>query len=104
MLEADLQPVLADAAELGGWRRAHFRPARTAHGWRTAGQYEAAGFPDLILVRGRDLLAWELKSERGRVSVDQLDWLSALAEVSVVDARVIRPADIDDCIARLVER
>jgi hypothetical protein len=25
-----------ELAKLRGWRTAHFRPARTAHGWRTA--------------------------------------------------------------------
>src|SRR5437763_860370 len=54
-------------ARLRGWRAAHFRPGRTARGWRTPVQGEGVGFLDLVLVRGRVVWA-ELKSARGRLT------------------------------------
>jgi len=33
--EADFESRVVDFARLLGWRVAHFRPARTAKGWRT---------------------------------------------------------------------
>ncbi len=104
MLESELQAVITDAAALAGWRRAHFRPAQTERGWRTAGQYEAAGFPDLCMVRDHELLMWELKSERGKIAVEQAEWLRLLRAVPGVDARVVRPCDIDWAIGHLTRR
>jgi hypothetical protein len=48
---AFLRQVL-DLAKLRGWRTAHFRPAQTSRGWRTAVQGDGAGFPDLVGRRG----------------------------------------------------
>ena len=50
--EAFLQQVM-DFAKIQGWRRAHFRPAKTAKGWRTPVSGDAKGFPDLLLIRPR---------------------------------------------------
>jgi VRR-NUC domain len=58
---------------------AHFRPARTEKGWRTAGAYDAQGWPDLVLVRDRVIFA-EVKVQRGRLQPDQVVWLDALRE------------------------
>jgi len=33
--EKELQENILDIAKMFGWRRAHFRPARTKYGWRT---------------------------------------------------------------------
>lgn len=33
--EAQFQAAVVDLARLAGWRVAHFRPARTSHGWAT---------------------------------------------------------------------
>lgn len=104
MTEAELQSLVTDAAAIGGWRVAHFRPARTDRGWRTAGQYQHQGFPDLVMVRGRELLFWELKPDKGKVAVEQTEWLRWLARVPCVDARVIRPADLDWVLDRLMAR
>jgi hypothetical protein len=51
-----------------------------------------AGFPDLTLVRDGRLLFCELKSERGRVSADQQQWLDAL-QLAGCDVVVWRPDD-----------
>ena len=45
----------------------------------------ARGFPDLVLVHvNRPIIFAELKSERGRVSPDQQNWLDRLAEQAAV--------------------
>lgn len=52
------------------------------------------GFPDLVLVRDRVLFA-ELKTDRGRLTNDQLGWISRLEEAGA-EAFVWRPKDLDD--------
>ena len=86
--EEDLQTRILQAATLYGWRAAHFRPARTAKGWRTPMSGDP-GFPDLVLARAGVLIVPELKSRRGRTSPDQDLWLEALGD----HARLWRPAD-----------
>ncbi len=58
-----------------GWRVAHFRPAKTARGWRTAVQGDGEGFPDLILVRGARIIAAELKVKLNQPTAKQQVWL-----------------------------
>lgn len=54
------------------------------------------GLPDLICVhperKGR-MLAWELKSQTGRVRPEQRQIINCLATVPGVDARIVRPTD-----------
>jgi VRR-NUC domain len=96
-LERDFQTAVVDAARLGGWRVAHFRAARTRHGWRTPVAADGAGFPDLVLVRGAQLVAAELKSARGKVTREQAEWLDALDGAGVA-VYVWRPADWDEVV------
>lgn len=87
--EADFQRQVIDLAHLHGWLVAHFRPANTANGWRTAVEADGAGFPDLVLARGGSVLFWELKADRGgEPSPAQRAWLAVLPS-----ARVMRPND-----------
>jgi hypothetical protein len=44
------------------------------------------GFPDLVLVRGPELIFAELKTRTGRVDANQQRWLDALGAVSVAVA------------------
>lgn len=97
MTEAQLQSAIIDTARLLGWRVAHFRPAKTAKGYRTAVEADGAGFPDLVLVRAGHLIFAELKSKTGVTSMLQREWLEDLLTVSVGLSRVQiytwRPAD-----------
>lgn len=101
-LEKDWQRDVIRLAQTLGWKVAHFRPAKTAQGWRTAVAADGAGFPDLVLVRDRVLFV-ELKNEKGRMSEQQLEWKAAL-EVAGVEAYVWRPDDLDDAMAVLLDR
>ena len=104
--EAELLAALGEAAKARGWRVMHQRPARTAHGWRTALQGDP-GWPDLVLLRRANgetqarLLCWELKAAKGRVSDAQDTWLLLLEQVPGVECAVIRPADYDEALRRL---
>ncbi len=77
MTERELQQAVIDLARVFRWKVAHFRPALTAHGWRTPVQADGAGFPDLVLVRDRAVYA-ELKAVRGRLTERQAEWRAAL--------------------------
>lgn len=91
MTERELQTAVIECAQLLGWHVAHFRPAQTANGWRTPVEANAAGFPDLTLIRDRILFA-ELKSDRGVLSVAQEVWIDAIDRAGV-EAHVWRPDD-----------
>lgn len=93
--EREWQATVIELARLYGWRVAHFRPARTARGWRTPVEADGAGFPDLVLVRGDALLFAELKAERGRPTPQQAEWLEALDSARTVRAELWRPSDFD---------
>lgn len=80
--EAELIAAIIEAAHLYGWLVAHFRPARTAHGYRTAIQGDGRGFPDFVLVhpvKGLFLFI-ETKSEKGKLSLFQTVWRDAIRE------------------------
>lgn len=78
-------------ASLRSWLVAHFRPARTAHGWRTPVSADGKGFPDLVLVRDRAVLV-ELKSVKGTLTEEQARWLEALKRADV-EHYLWRPTD-----------
>lgn len=78
--EAELQFAVMEAAGLLGWKRVHFRPAMTKHGWRTALEGDA-GWPDCVMVRGGTLLAVELKAGTRKPTPAQQAWLAAIAAV-----------------------
>ncbi len=84
--EAEFQTLVIDYAHLMKWRVAHFRPAQTGKGWRTAMEGDP-GFPDLVLARDGVVILAELKSEKGQLSASQLQWSI------VADALVWRPSD-----------
>ena len=101
--EKDWQGTVIELAHTFDWRVAHFRPARTKDGWRTAVSADGAGFPDLCLVRENgngeaELLFIELKSEKGETSKAQKDWLVALNKVPSISAFVFRPSDWDEVV------
>jgi hypothetical protein len=97
--ERDWQQTVIEAAQALGFKVAHFRPAKTARGWRTPVQADGAGFPDLVMVRGERIIFAELKSDTGKISVDQEAWLEALGQAG--EAYVWRPRDWDSVVENL---
>jgi hypothetical protein len=97
LTEADFQRQVTDLAELLGWSWAHFRPAQTAHGWRTPVSGPLGkGWPDIVAVRPRDgrLVFLELKRQGGKPSADQAAVLAALG--TAAEVHVWTPADLRD--------
>jgi hypothetical protein len=95
MSEAELQELVIAAARLGGWRWYHTADSRRSN----------PGWPDLVLVRGREALFVELKSEKGRVRPEQREWLQALERVETFSTGILRPSDADAFITdRLLAR
>ena len=90
--ERDFQKTVLEAARALGWRTAHFRASRTAHGWRTPVEGDGQGFPDVVAVRGDRVLWLELKSESGRLSEEQGQWLAALG-LAGQEVHCVRPSD-----------
>ena len=93
ILERDFQQQVTDLAEICGWSWAHFRPARTLHGWTTPVSGPLGkGWPDLVLLRRERIVFAELKRDKGKVDAHQawvLELLGAAAE-----AYVWRPSDL----------
>ena len=100
--EAEFMRQVLDLAHYRQWRVAHFRPAMTRTGrWVTPVQADGAGFPDGVAVRGHRMIAFELKSEKGRATQIQLDWLAAFARVPGVECHLWRPSDWDQIVEAL---
>lgn len=75
--EAEFLRQVIQLAKLCRWLVAHFRPARTDRGWRTAVQGDGVGWPDLALVRGPRFLVAELKCGKNKTTPEQEAWLNA---------------------------
>lgn len=71
LAEAPFQQQVTNLASFYGWLAYHTYDSRRS----------APGFPDLVLVRGAELLFIELKTDSGRVRAEQRDWIAALAVV-----------------------
>lgn len=111
--EAAFQQQVLNLAGFYDWRCYHTHDSRRSQ----------PGFPDLVLVRGPELIFAELKTEKGRVRPEQAEWIAALSEVGAavdavaqaaaldgyqpgdqtprVDVYLWRPSDFDDLHARL---
>jgi hypothetical protein len=88
MTEDELLQAITEAAQLYGWRWFHIRRSDKAL------QMGHPGFPDLIVVRGAQMLVMELKSATGKLTAEQARWLGAFGAAGIEYA-VIRPADLD---------
>lgn len=87
MTEEQFMRQVRETALLRGWVCYHTRDSRGSD----------SGFPDLVLVNRRQvrLIFAELKTEIGRVTLDQQGWLSVLSAAGC-EAAVWRPADLLD--------
>jgi hypothetical protein len=93
--ESTFTKQVIDLARWCGWRVAHFRPAMTKRGrWVTAVQGDGAGFPDLIMLRHNRRIMAELKSAKGKTSIEQAKWLEA-ARCADFEVYIWYPSHID---------
>ena len=78
MSEEQLQSAIIELAHSLGYMVAHFRPARVmVHGmmtYRTPVSADGKGFFDLVLVGWGRIIASEIKSEKGKLSPEQVKW------------------------------
>lgn len=76
--------IVADARQ-HGWLTYHTRDSRGSD----------PGFPDLVLVKpGRPVLFYEVKTEKGRVSMPQADWIDRINKTrGGAQAMIVRPDD-----------
>src|SRR4051794_25194224 len=81
--EKDFQGEVLRAAQLLKWRGYHTLDSRGS----------AAGFPDVVAVRGTRLIMAELKREKGTVTDAQQAWLDDLARVETLETFLWRPRD-----------
>ena len=78
------------------------------HGWKSYGVLEqrvyarrlSKGWPDRVFVRNGRIMFVEYKSERGKLTPEQQEWLDALGQCvnpweGRVEVWVIRPSDLD---------
>ena len=77
MNENEFSTQVKDALKLFGWHFSHFRPALTAHGWRTAITGNK-GFPDYVATNGFKVLFIEVKGDGGKLSPEQQEWQELL--------------------------
>jgi VRR-NUC domain len=104
--ERDWMHMVYGYAKLTGWLVYHTHDSRRS----------AAGFPDLVMVRGGRVIFAELKAEKGTLRTEQREWLERLCvvedyseqhaalagpETPAVAVKVWRPSDWDDVRAAL---
>ena len=88
-------------AIMNGWLIFHAVPHQVRPGvWKSDGK----GFPDLCIAHPKKgCLFIELKTEKGRLSPDQLKWADALIK-SKIEYYVWRPSQLDLIAKRLGQR
>jgi hypothetical protein len=94
--EEEFQREVVKLARQCGWRVAHFRRVRVQRKdgscyYETPVQADGKGFVDLVCVRDRTVYM-ELKSETGRLTPDQGEWVAALQSAGE-EVYVFKPRD-----------
>ena len=84
--EAEFMQNIIDQATLRGWLVFHAYDSRRSR----------RGFPDLCLVRGDVALFLECKTEDGRTTKEQEQWIERLGHVKRVRAGFFRPTDLNE--------
>jgi hypothetical protein len=102
MTESELKSVVLNVARRAGWLIHHDLPAMSRSGrWATHVEGDV-GFPDLVLLHPNagQLLFVELKSEKGKTTTSQDNWLAALG-LAGCENHVVRPSDLEFITHRL---
>lgn len=100
--EALFMAQVTDYAVMRGWEYMHIQPGLTDRGrYRTPVSGSLGpGWPDLIMVRGSDILAVELKSN-GRYPTPLQKRVMTTLEQALIECHVWRPQDWMEIEARL---
>ena len=91
--EKDFTSRVRVEAESAGWQLVY-------HTWNS--KHSAAGFPDLVMVKGKRLIFAELKMNlphkpKGKLSSHQKEWLDGLAQVPGIEVYTWwYPDDVDE--------
>lgn len=85
MSEAALQAAVIEMAKALGWMAYHVFDSRRSG--------PDKGFPDWILARNGRVLALELKTERGKLSLAQVEWIYQLSAEQRIECYILRPHD-----------
>jgi VRR-NUC domain len=76
------------------WQRIVIEAA-TALGWKVYHTYDSRrsqpGFPDLVMTRRRRTVYVELKTDKGRLTHDQREWIAALQRNPANEVFILRP-------------
>lgn len=83
--EKSFQQKVIDLARLQGWKVYHTYDSRRSE----------PGFPDLVLVKPGKLVFAECKTDSGKPTEAQKEWLIALAESSHPECYLFKPANWD---------
>ena len=83
--EKEFLRQVADLGRLFNWR--------TYHPWLSI--HSERGWPDVAMVRPPRLILAELKTDRGKVTPHQQEWLDLLGACPGVETYLWRPADFD---------
>jgi hypothetical protein len=81
--EAEFTRQVIQLAQACGWMVAHFRAARTKHGWATPVSGDGKGWPDLTLIRDSEIFWAELKVPPNKTTPEQDQWLAALRKAGL---------------------
>lgn len=85
MKEKEFQSMVEEIAKLYGWTYYHTYNSRRSE----------PGFPDLVMLRGEREVVAELKSQKGKLTEPQKDWLKKFKKAGN-ETFVWRPSDIRD--------
>ena len=89
MTEEQFQRQVIELAELCGWAVFHVHDSRRSN----------PGWPDLVLCRPPEILFAELKTDKGRIRLEQMEWIERLTACGL-EAYVWRPEVFDERIKR----
>ena len=83
--EADFLTWITGLARVKGWLYYHT--------WRSI--HSPAGYPDLCLVKPPRIIFCELKTNTGKITDKQWEWIETLAECPQLEVYLFRPMDKD---------
>ncbi len=90
--EKEFQQTVLGLANVCGWLAYHVFDSRRSQ----------AGFPDLVMLRAGRLVVAELKSEKGKPTPEQEQWLDAFEATGFAEVKLWRPSmwrDVEETLA-----